>query len=157
MSPPALSLTREMESVLAVASLLTSSQCGVDAMATFYRNCDHRGRWRGDPLDFLLIKIESRQHTKREIVSLLESIGFKLYWIKKSRGRQGDIIWTAKTKNDIYGKGILDGGELITARLNWITYDADMVSFWHRTNLDLRKRLFYSINLEGNTLEPYTY
>ena len=151
------SLTRETGSVLVVASLLTSSQCGADTMATFYKNCDHRGRWKGDPLDFLMVKVVSRQHTKREVVSLLESIGFKLYWIKKSKSNLGEIIWTAKTKNDIYGKGIRDGGELTTARLNWITYDADMVSFWHRTNLDLRKRLFHAISLGEKTLEPYTY
>lgn len=121
-------------------------------MVTFYKNCDHRGRWKGDPLDFLTVKVVSRQHTKEEVASLLESIGFKLYWIKRSRSRQGEIIWTAKTKNDIYGRGVIDGGELTTARLNWITYDADMVSFCHRTNLDLRKRLFYSISLGEDTL-----
>ena len=62
-------------------SLLTSSRCGVDTMATFYKNCDHRGRWKGDPLDFHRVKVVNRfydqRKTREEVISLLESLGFE--------------------------------------------------------------------------------
>ena len=83
------SLTRETVSVLVVASLLTSSRCGVDTMATFYKNCDHRGRWKGDPLDFHRVKVVNRfydqRKTREEVISLLESLGFELIGLRSLR------------------------------------------------------------------------
>jgi hypothetical protein len=131
-------------------------------MVVRFKNQDHRGRWKGDPDDFHIVKVVNRfrdqRRTKKEVVSLLESLGFELYWIKKSKNRWGHIIWTAKTKNNIYGQGTIEYcSQPITARLNWITFDEPRVDFWHRTKLDQRCRQVFGICLEENTLEPYTY